>query len=86
MSSNSFLDSIIKDSGNEYAGIVSDGVEGSDVTGFVDTGSLILNALLSGSIYDGMPDNKIIALAGESATGKTYFAIDICKTLSLIHI
>jgi len=80
MSSNSFLDSIIKDSGNEYAGIVSDGVEGSDVTGFVDTGSLALNALLSGSIYNGMPDNKIIALAGESATGKTYFAIDICKT------
>jgi len=77
---NDFLESIIKDSGNEYAGIVSDGVEGSDVTGFVDTGSLSLNALLSGSIFNGMPDNKIIALAGESATGKTYFAIDMCKT------
>ena len=77
---NSFLNSIIKDSGNEYAGIVSEGVEGSDVTGFVDTGSLALNALLSGSINDGMPDNKIIALAGESATGKTYFALDMCKT------
>ena len=80
MSNNSFLDSIIKDSGNQYAGIVSEGVEGSDVTGFVDTGSFALNALLSGSIYNGMPDNKIIALAGESATGKTYFALDICKT------
>tara|TARA_Y100000034_G_scaffold118841_1_gene159972 strand:- start:587 stop:1618 length:1032 start_codon:yes stop_codon:yes gene_type:complete len=77
---NDFLSSVIKDSGNEYAGIVEDGVEGSDVTGFVDTGSHALNALLSGSIYNGMPDNKIIALAGESATGKTYFALDICKT------
>ena len=75
----SFLQSIIKDSGNEYASIVKEGVEGSDVTGFVDTGSYALNALLSGSIYNGMPDNKIIALAGESATGKTYFALDICK-------
>jgi len=74
-----FLKTIIKDSGNEYAGIVEDGVEGSDVTGFVNTGSYALNALLSGDIHNGMPDNKIIALAGESATGKTYFALDICK-------
>ena len=43
----SFLNSIIKDSGNEYASIVSDGVGGSDVTGFVDTGSLIFNGLLN---------------------------------------
>jgi len=75
----SFLNSIIKDSGNEYASIVSDGVEGSDVTGFVDTGSLIFNGLLSGSLYGGIADNKIIALAGESATGKTYFALGICN-------
>ena len=70
-----FLESIIKDSGNEYASIVEDGVEGSDVTGFIDTGSYALNALLSGDINKGMPDNKIIALAGESATGKTYFCL-----------
>ena len=75
----SFLESIIKDSGNEYASIVEEGVEGSDITGFIDTGSYTLNALLSGDIYKGMPDNKIVALAGESATGKTYFALDICK-------
>jgi RecA/RadA recombinase len=74
-----FLESIIKDSGNQYASIVEEGVEGSDVTGFIDTGSMAFNALLSGSVYGGIPDNKIIALAGESATGKTYFALDICK-------
>jgi len=74
-----FLKDIIKISGNEYAGIVSEGVEGSDVTGFVDTGSYAFNALLSGSLYGGMPDNKITALAGESATGKTYFALGMCK-------
>ena len=75
----SFLQDIVKGSGNEYASIASEGVEGSDITGFIDTGSYIFNALLSGSIYGGIPDNKIIALAGESATGKTYFTLDICK-------
>ena len=45
----------------------------------MDTGSYAFNALLSGSLYGGMPDNKITALAGESATGKTYFALGICK-------
>jgi len=74
-----FLQSIIKDSGNEYASIVEDGVEGSDVTGFINSGSYIFNGLLSGDIYGGIPNNKIVAIAGESATGKTYFALDICK-------
>jgi RecA/RadA recombinase len=74
-----FLKDIIKSSGNEYAGVVSDGVDGSDITGFVDTGSYAFNALLSGSLYGGIPNNKIIALAGESATGKTYFALGMCK-------
>ena len=74
-----FLKTIIKDSGNEYAGIASEGIDGSDVTGFIDTGSHAFNALLSGSLYGGIPNNKIMALAGESATGKTYFALGMCK-------
>ena len=74
-----FLKSIIKSSGNEYAGIASEGIEGSDVTGFIDTGSYAFNALLSGSLKGGIPNNKIMALAGESATGKTYFALGMCK-------
>jgi RecA/RadA recombinase len=74
-----FLNSIVKESGNEYANIVSEGIEGSDVDGFVDTGSFAFNALLSGSLYGGIPDNKIVAIAGESATGKTYF------TLGIVH-
>jgi len=76
---NDFLKDIIKATGNEYASIVSDGVEGSDVASTIDTGSYIFNALLSGSIYGGLPSNKISALAGESATGKTYFLMGIVK-------
>lgn len=71
-----FLKSILKDSGNEYASLAVDGLE-SDVSGFVDTGSYSFNALLSGTIHGGMPDNKILGIAGESATGKTYFALGI---------
>ena len=71
-----FLNSMVKASSNELASVVSEGCE-SDVNGFVDTGSYTFNALLSGSLYGGMPDNKILAIAGESATGKTFFAIGI---------
>jgi len=79
MSENDFLKSIIKEVGNEYASIVSDGVDAGDVDSFIDTGSYIFNALLSGSIYGGLASNKITAIAGESATGKTFFLMGIVK-------
>ena len=74
-----FLKDIIKETGNEYATLVSEGVDTADVTNFIDTGSYAFNALLSGSIYGGMPANKITAIAGEAATGKTFFALGIVK-------
>ena len=76
---NDFLKDIIKETGNEYASLVADGVEAGDTDTFIDTGSYIFNALLSGSIYGGLPSNKITALAGESATGKTFFLMGIVK-------
>ena len=77
---NDFLKNVVKEIGNEYATLAADGVEAGDVNSYIDTGSYIFNALLSGSIYGGLPSNKITALAGESATGKTYFAMGIVKT------
>ena len=74
-----FLKDIAKQAGNEYAGLVADGVEAGDVSSFIDTGSYIFNALLSGSIYGGLPSNKITAIAGESATGKTFFVLGVIK-------
>jgi RecA/RadA recombinase len=68
---------MINVSGNKFASKVEDGLDGSDVGGYIDTGSYVFNALLSGSLFDGLPDNKITCLAGESATGKTYFSIGI---------
>jgi len=75
----SYLKNLIRTTGNEFASIVEEGVAAADVSGYIDTGSYIFNALLSGSIHDGLPDNKITALAGESATGKTFFALGMCK-------
>jgi RecA/RadA recombinase len=72
-----FLKEIINVSGNKYASKVEDGLDGSDVCGYIDTGSYTFNALLSGSLFDGLPSNKITCLAGESATGKTYFSIGV---------
>ena len=73
------LSQFIKESGNEYASIVDDGVAAGDVNDYIDTGSFLFNALLSGSVFGGLPSNKITALAGESATGKTYFALGMVK-------
>ena len=75
----SYLKNLVKATGNEFASVVEEGVQAADVSGYIDTGSYILNALLSGSIFDGLPNNKITALAGESATGKTFFALGMCK-------
>ena len=72
-----FFKQIIKETGNEYASIVSEGVEAGDVSNFIDTGSYIFNSLLSGTIHGGLPANKITALAGESATGKTFFVLGV---------
>ena len=76
---NDFLKDIIKTTGNEYASLVAEGVEAGDSDTFIDTGSYIFNALLSGSIHGGLPSNKITAIAGESATGKTFFVMGMCK-------
>jgi len=75
----SFLNSVIKEIGNEYASVVSDGVTSGDLAGWVDTGSYIFNALVSGSVFGGIPSNKVTALAGESSTGKTFFALSVVR-------
>ena len=74
----SFLKTIVKEIDNEYAGLMNEGGVG-DINSFVDTGSYIFNALCSGSIYGGVPSNKITALAGESGTGKTFFCLGVVQ-------
>jgi RecA/RadA recombinase len=70
---------LISEIDNEYAGIVDDGVAAGDVSGFIGTGSYVMNALLSGSIYGGLPQNKVTAFAGEPSVGKTFYALNVVK-------
>lgn len=75
-----FLSQVIKDSKNEYASFVSEGIAAGDVESFIDTGSYVFNALVSGSLFGGIPSNKITALAGESGTGKTFFCLSVVRS------
>lgn len=75
----SLIKSILKSTKNPNGSLVSDGIVG-DLCGFIPTGSYILNALLSGSIYGGIPSNKITALAGPSGVGKTFYVLQIIKS------
>jgi RecA/RadA recombinase len=74
-----FLQQVIKDSKNEFASLVADGIAAGDVESFVDTGSYVFNALVSGSLFGGIPSNKITAIAGESGTGKTFFCLSVVR-------
>ena len=71
-----FLKDIVKEIGGEYTQLAAD-IDESET--YVDTGSYIFNALVSGSIFGGVSGNKITAIAGESSTGKTFFSLAVVK-------
>ena len=71
-----FLKDIVKEIGGEYTQLAS---EIDETETYVDTGSYIFNALVSGSIFGGVSGNKITAIAGETSTGKTFFSLAVVK-------
>ena len=71
-----FLKDIVKEIGDDFTQLASD-IEESEQ--YVDTGSLVFNGLISGSIFGGVSSNKITAIAGESSTGKTFFSLAVVK-------
>lgn len=73
----SFLTDMVK--GIDNTSLLDEGANSSEFSGSIDTGSYILNAAVSGSLYGGVPNNKITAFAGESATGKTFFVLGVLK-------
>ena len=73
----SFLTDLVKELDDEHTTIASDGKSSAEFSGTIDTGSYILNAVLSGSLWGGVPNNKITVFAGESATGKTFFVLGV---------
>lgn len=75
-----FFRNFVEDLKDEDTTIASDGMSAGEYSGTIDTGSYMLNAVLSGSMFGGVPNNKVTAFAGESATGKTFFVLGIVKT------
>ena len=71
-----FLKEIVKEIGDDFTQLASD-IDETEV--FIDTGSYIFNGLISGSIFGGVSNNKITAIAGESSTGKTFFSLAVVK-------
>ena len=71
-----FLKEIVKEIGDDFTQLAKDI---DDEEQYIDTGSYIFNGLVSGSIFGGVSSNKITAIAGESSTGKTFFALAVVK-------
>lgn len=49
----------------------------STVNDWIDTGSMVLNALISGSLYGGVPQGRVVQFAGPSQTFKSGFILKI---------
>jgi len=77
-----FLKEIVKEIGDDYTKLASD-IDETET--YVDTGSYIFNALVSGSVFGGVSGNKITAIAGESSTGKTFFSLAVVKNFLDTH-
>lgn len=76
----SFLSKLVKELDDENTSIMSEGLGSAEFSGFIDSGCYMLNAVLSGSLFGGLPNNKVTMFAGEPSAGKTYLTLDIVKS------
>ena len=81
-----FLSDIVKEIDNEYAGLVSDGVAAGDTAAYIDTGSYIFNALVSGSIYGGIPSNKITSFGRRVFNWQDFLLLLVLSSIFLTWI
>ena len=58
--------------------IISESVM-SKIDDWIPTGSYILNACISGSLFGGIPSGRITTLASGAGVGKTYLACSVCR-------
>ena len=71
-----FLKDVIKAVGGEYTRLAQE-IEEDEC--YVDTGSLVLNALISGTLFGGASSNKITTFSGLQGSGKTFFSLSVVK-------
>lgn len=72
-----FFNSLAKELNDINTNMAGD--SSAEFSGWINTGSMILNALLSGTIHGGIPNNKIVGIAGEEATGKSFYVLSVAK-------
>jgi RecA/RadA recombinase len=64
---------------------VDDGCEiieksaGAHINEYISTGSYILNAAISGSMFKGIPCGRVTTLAGAPGAGKSFLALSVCR-------
>ena len=47
------------------------------VTGYISTGSYAINRIISGDVFNGIPEGRVITFAGESSSGKSLIVSQI---------
>ncbi len=72
----SFMKSYMKDS---KAVLAEEELNSGVVKDWIDSGCYIFNALLSADIFKGFASNKITCIAGEKATGKSWYCLQAVK-------
>ena len=61
---------------NPFGDVISKS-EFSKITEWIGTGNYHLNAVFSGDLFGGIPNNRTICLAGDSGTGKTFLLLNM---------
>ncbi len=79
-----YFKKFIDDLGEPEMVLASSGAAPGEFSACIDSGSLTLNAAISGSLFGGIQNNKAIIFAGDPATGKTFFALGIVKAFLLM--
>ena len=72
-----FFRNLAATSKSEFTNIADDGVSSAEYSGLIDTGCYMFNAQISGSLFGGMQNNKVLGICGPTSTGKTFFALGI---------
>ena len=67
-----FFRNIVKELNDENTTIADDGISSSQFSGCVDTGSYILNAALSGSLYGASQITRLQPLLGNPPLGRHF--------------
>lgn len=59
--------------------------EYAEIKNWVSLGNYMLNAQISGSIFKGIPEGRMLLLAGDPGTGKTFLALNACREAQKRH-